>query len=140
MPLPSIGGGTFARRGGPCIKLYLHGHANRPFFHIVITSKYAPLGTHPVEQLGTYDPMPNIENQKLLSLNIERTRYWMGQGATFSRTAAQLLGKAGFLPIHPETYMKAWRNRYKEADDAEAKKVAEAAAGSGPSQPPSSSS
>ncbi|ODN00594.1 putative 28S ribosomal protein S16, mitochondrial [Orchesella cincta] len=138
MPLPSIGGGVFSRGGGPVIKLFLHGHANRPFFHIIITDKFAPLGTHPVEQLGTYDPMPNSENQKLLSLNIERTRYWMGQGAAFSPTASKLLGKAGFLPIYPETYEAAWRNRYKAAE--EANKAAEAASEGQPSQPPSSSS
>lgn len=48
-----------------------------------------------MEQLGTYDPMPNADNQKLLSLNVDRTRYWMGQGAVFSTHLAQLLG--GFI-------------------------------------------
>lgn len=69
--------------------------------------------------------MPNKDNQKLLSLNIERTRYWMGEGATFSRNVAMVLGLAGFLPNHPRTYIEAWRYRYKEAADADAKKAEE---------------
>jgi small subunit ribosomal protein S16 len=124
-----------------CIKLFLHGHANRPFFHIAITNKFAKHGTHPVEQLGTYDPMPNKDNQKLVSLNIERVRYWMGQGAEFSLNTARLLGRVGFLPVHPTTYAEAWRHRYKEAADAEAKRSAEGdGQASGTTQPPSSSS
>lgn len=58
---------------------------------------YLPPDAPPVEQLGTYDPMPNRDNQKLLSLNIERARFWMGQGAYFSPSLSQLLGKIPFL-------------------------------------------
>lgn len=119
--------------------MVLHGHANRPFFHIGVTYKFAPPGTHLHEQLGTYDPLPNKDNQKLLSLNVERTRHWMGQGATFSRHVAMLLGRAGFLPNHPRTYLEAWRYRYKEAAEAEAKKAAEASGEASVNQPPSSS-
>lgn len=62
----------------------------------------------PVEQLGTYDPMPNLENQKLLSLNVERTRYWMGQGAIFSTPIAKLLGTTSFISrvLLVEYYLK----------------------------------
>jgi len=64
----------------------------------------------------------------------------MGEGAEFSIGLSKILGVAGFLPVHPETYREAWRFRYKEAEDAK-KAAAEAAAdGSAPSQPPSSSS
>lgn len=34
--------------------------------------------------------------------------------------AAELLGIAGLLPIHPRTYMTAWRNREKAAAAAAA--------------------
>jgi len=83
----------------------------------------------PVEQLGTYDPMPNADNQKLVSLNVERVRYWMGQGAFFSQGLQKLLGIVGFLPIHPETYRDGWRARFKEAE--EAKKAQEKVDGDG---------
>ena len=65
----------------------------------------------PIEQVGTYDPIPNVHNEKLVSFNFERIQYWIAKGAQVSRPAAELLGLAGFLPIHPRMYMKAWRNR-----------------------------
>ncbi|OXA63888.1 probable 28S ribosomal protein S16, mitochondrial [Folsomia candida] len=127
MPLPAVGGAALLADKGPkIIRLALHGHANRPFFHIVLTNCKVKRDDLPVEQLGTYDPMPNLENQKLLSLNVERTRYWMGQGAIFSTPIAKLLGQVGFLDIHPQTYIDAWRTRFDDARiEAETKKATE---------------
>jgi len=55
--------------------------------------------------------MPNIYNEKLVSFNFERIQYWLTKGAQVSKPVADLLGLAGFLPVHPRTYMRAWRNR-----------------------------
>lgn len=84
-----------------------------------------------IEQVGTYDPLPNQYNERLVSFNFERIRYWLGKGAHMSTPAAELLGISGIIPIHPRTYMTAWRNRQKEAveqnqtsgEDNEASKV-----------------
>lgn len=46
-----------------------------------------------------------------MALNFERIRYWIGNGAALTTPVAQLLGLAGFYPIHPSSYMQAWRNR-----------------------------
>lgn len=70
-----------------------------------------------IEQIGTYDPMPNENNEKLVSFNFERVRYWIGNGSHIATPVAELLGIAGFLPIHPKTYMTAWRNRRALADE-----------------------
>lgn len=75
-----------------------------------------------IEQVGSYDPLPNQFNEKLVSLNLERIRYWLGNGAQASGPVAELLGLSGLLPIHPKTYMTAWRNR---ATDIEEPKKAE---------------
>lgn len=47
----------------------------------------------PIEQLGTFDPMPNENNEKLVSFNFERIGYWLGEGADVSKPVAELLGK-----------------------------------------------
>lgn len=73
-----------------------------------------------IEQVGTYDPIPNQFNQQMVSLNYERIRHWMGSGAHLSKPVAELLGISGFLPVYPKTYMDAWRNR-KAAAEEEAK-------------------
>ena len=64
-----------------------------------------------IEQVGSFDPLANEQNQKLVSFNFERIRHWLGKGAHMSTPVAELLGLSGLLPIHPRTYMTAWRNR-----------------------------
>jgi len=127
--LPSTGGAPLQPQLGPIlIRFNLHGHANRPFFHIVVTNtkvKNLKRKLPVVEQIGSYDPMPNTKNQKLVSLNVERMRYWMGQGATVSYPVARLMGLVGFLDIHPSTYADSWRTRFKQAKEAEENKLKE---------------
>lgn len=48
---------------------------------------------HVIEQVGSYDPMPNERQEKLVGLNLERIRYWIGNGAHLSLPVSQLLGK-----------------------------------------------
>lgn len=63
------------------------------------------------EQVGTYDPIVNEHGEKLCALNIERIIYYLAQSIEVSTEVQQLLGLAGLLPQHPETYRAAWRNR-----------------------------
>jgi len=105
------------------MKLEEKGCENRKYFHIVVTkSTYPPIKskfhpTHirryiqPIEQLGSYDPLINANGEKLCSLNLERIVYYLAQGIELDQGTAQLLGLAGVLPQHPETYRTAWRNR-----------------------------
>lgn len=82
------------------LRLAMHGCKNRPFFHIVaIHAKRARNSGKYLEQLGTYDPMPNNHNEKLVSLNLERIRFWLGSGAQMSRPVAMLLGKYFLNPF-----------------------------------------
>ncbi|KAK4884315.1 hypothetical protein RN001_000586 [Aquatica leii] len=108
---PSSGIGNFAANSAKVIRLLRKGCANRPFYHIVVAEarndQHAPV----IEQLGTYDPLPNEHNEKLVSLNYERIQYWIGNGADTSKPVDHLLGLAGFFPVHPKQYLMAWRNR-----------------------------
>ncbi|CAG9864300.1 unnamed protein product [Phyllotreta striolata] len=93
------------------IRFQRQGCTNRPFYHIIVADVKSDIHFPPIEQLGTHDPIANENNEKLTSLNYERIRYWLSQGATTSRPVQELLGLAGFFPIHPRSYMTAWRNR-----------------------------
>ncbi|KAK8374649.1 hypothetical protein O3P69_011921 [Scylla paramamosain] len=75
---------------------------------------------HVIEQLGTYDPMVNVHGEKLVALNTERINHWIGQGAGISTSCAVLLGLSGLLPIHPRSYMTAWRSRRSSAKEEKA--------------------
>lgn len=70
-----------------------------------------------IEQLGSYDPQANEHNEKLCALNLERIAFWIGRGALISKPVEELLGLSGLLPIHPRTYMTAWRNRRRIFDE-----------------------
>ncbi|EZA52897.1 hypothetical protein DMN91_010456 [Ooceraea biroi] len=93
------------------IRFARYGCTNRPFYHIVLMDVKKDPRRPPIEQLGTYDPIPNVYNERLVSFNYERIQYWLAQGAQISKPIANLLGLAGFFPVHPRTYLKAWRNR-----------------------------
>nr|CAG4645282.1 EOG090X0KAD [Leptodora kindtii] len=93
------------------IRLNRHGCTNRPFYHIVVQKKWDTQDGPVVEQVGSYDPLPNSNNEKLVAFNFQRIQHWIASGSTISNPVAQLLGLSGFLPIHPSTLIEAWRNR-----------------------------
>uniref|UniRef100_A0A3P9JGF1 Small ribosomal subunit protein bS16m n=1 Tax=Oryzias latipes TaxID=8090 RepID=A0A3P9JGF1_ORYLA len=95
------------------IRLALAGHkqANRPFYRIVAAYNKRARDSKYIEQLGTYDPLPNIYNEKLVSFNFDRIKYWIGCGAHPTKPVAKLLGLAGFFPLHPMTITEAERRR-----------------------------
>ncbi|TDG51466.1 hypothetical protein AWZ03_001926 [Drosophila navojoa] len=126
---PASGIGRFYKHSAKIIRFARHGCTNRPFFHIVVMERRKNQHQPVIEQVGSYDPLPNVTNERLVALNTERIRYWLGKGAHMSDPVAELLGIAGLLPVHPHTYMTAWRNRKAaaEAAAAEAVKPAETA-------------
>ncbi|GAB0094732.1 Probable 28S ribosomal protein S16, mitochondrial [Sergentomyia squamirostris] len=121
------GTGKFYERSAKIIRLVKYGCTNRPFFHIVVMERRHNQHQPPIEQLGSYDPMPNQYNQKLVSMNVERIRFWIGSGAHISDPVAELLGLSGLLPVHPRSYIQAWRRRAQLAKEAEEKAAADAA-------------
>lgn len=101
--------------GRPSIGLALFGCANRPFYHVCVFPDRA-LGRryegNIIEQLGTFDPLPNSRNEKLVSLNFGRLKYWIGErDAHISVPVLELLGLSGLFPIHPKTFIRARHNR-----------------------------
>lgn len=81
------------------------------------------------EIIGSYDPMPNERDEKLVSLDMERFAYWLGQGAKLTPGVQDLLGEqrvawdkgcdamflmtgiCGVTPISPAVVEKALRVR-----------------------------
>lgn len=67
----------------------------------------------------------NKYGERLVALNVERIRHWIGTGAHISKPSAELLGIAGLLPVHPKTLMTARRNRLAAAAAADNKEESE---------------
>ena len=78
------------------IGLALYGCANRPFFHISVMPRIfisqQKWSDRVIEQVGSYDPLPNKHNEKMVAINYERVRYWISKNAKPSRPVAELLG------------------------------------------------
>ena len=108
------------RYGRYIMKLTQRGCSNRPFYHVVVIKSTYPTSRliDPLEQVGTYDALPNANNEKLVALNLERVQHYLAHGVHVSRPVAQLLGLAGLTPQHPDTYAQAWRNREALRDPA----------------------
>ena len=75
------------------IRLSLHGCTNRPFYHFDIHRAYRARNAEPIDKIGTYDPMPNDRNEKLISINFEKLHHWIRQGALPTKQVSMLLGK-----------------------------------------------
>ncbi|KAJ8260019.1 hypothetical protein GJAV_G00176170 [Gymnothorax javanicus] len=82
---------------------------------ITVASEARARDSKYIEQLGSFDPLPNIHNEKLVSFNYERIKYWIGCGAHPTKPVAKLLGLAGFFPLHPMTVTQAERRRNEAA-------------------------
>ena len=84
------------------IRLARFGRRNLPFYRIYVANSESPRDGKHLEIVGTFDPIPQIDNNKHLTLNIERIKYWLSVGAQPSDRVAYLLGRAGVLPMPPQ--------------------------------------
>lgn len=75
------------------IRLARRGSKKKPFYKIVAADSESPRDGRFLEALGTYDPM--VE-PAAITLNEERVRYWMKEGAIPTTTVKSLLKKEGF--------------------------------------------
>ncbi|KAF9941898.1 hypothetical protein BGZ67_003728 [Mortierella alpina] len=87
------------------IKLARHGLKNTPFFHIVVLQSRSRPTRKPIEQLGTYNPIPHKDGTKDITLNFERAKYWISVGAKPSESVARILAKADIIPPRPRPGM-----------------------------------
>jgi small subunit ribosomal protein S16 len=69
-----------------------HGAKKRPFYRIVVADTESPRDGRYLEAVGTYNPVPDPAE---VSLNGDRIKYWIEQGAIPTDTVKGLLKKEG---------------------------------------------
>lgn len=70
------------------IRLRRMGKTHAPFYRVVVSdSRRTPIASA-VEEVGHYNPRPTPPD---IRLDVERVRYWQGQGALLSPTVKKLL-------------------------------------------------
>ena len=76
------------------IRLQKLGRRNKAYFRIVVTdARVKRQGTY-LEKLGQYDPIES-DKEKQLSVNTDRVKHWVAQGAQATEAVAHLLRKRG---------------------------------------------
>ena len=72
------------------IRLRRMGAKKAPYYRIVVADSRSPRDGRFIEEIGTYDPM--AENDKV-TVNMERAKYWIANGAQPTDTGRGLLKK-----------------------------------------------
>ena len=118
------------------IRLTRMGRKKKPFYRIVVADSRAPRDGRYIECVGTYN---SITNPAEVTIQEDRTNYWLDQGATPSDTVRNILQhqgmmfkrsmrKRGFDDARVEEEMKKWEvlqieKKSREKEKAEKKKV-----------------
>ena len=77
------------------IRLARGGSKKRPHYSIVAAdSRYARDGRF-LEKLGTYDPLLPKDIEHRVKMDVERVKYWLGEGAQATDRVARMLESAG---------------------------------------------
>jgi small subunit ribosomal protein S16 len=115
------------------IRMSRGGAKKRPFYKIVVADSRRPRDGKFIEKVGFFNPLLPKDKTERLSLDIERIKYWLGQGAQPSERIARFLGEAKLIPMPKQRNnpikalpKKKAQEKLKKAEDA--KKAAEAAA------------
>ncbi len=99
------------------IRLTRGGRKNRPHYSVVVADKRSPRDGRFIEKLGSYNPLLAKDDANRVTLNAERIKHWLDQGALPSDRVAIFLGKAGIAP------MPAQKNNPKKAEQSEKTKL-----------------
>ena len=80
------------------IRLARGGSKKRPFYAIVAADSRMPRDGRFIEKLGTYNPMLPKDSEERVKMNMERVKYWVGEGAQPTDRVSRMLEAAGELP------------------------------------------
>ena len=108
------------------IRMSRQGRTNRPHFRIGVYDVRTRRDGPPIEYLGHYDPLRKAEDGAM-TLDDERVRYWLSQGASVSETMTSFLKRRGIaMPLRAR---RATKHRPKKTARAVARKAKAGATG-----------
>ena len=108
------------------LRLSMGGTKKRPVYKIVVAeSRFARDGRF-IEKLGFFNPLLPKDKKERIGLNIERIKYWLGEGAKPTIRVQRILGEKELMSMpekgnNPQKAIPK-KDRKKEEPKAEAKK------------------
>lgn len=76
------------------LRLKRMGAHKKPFYRIVAADARAPRDGKFIEEIGYYDPM---KDPKVIEIDAEKAKKWLGNGAQPTDTVKALLKKQGII-------------------------------------------
>ncbi len=115
------------------IRMSRGGRKNVPYYRIVVADKRFARDGRFIERLGTYNPMLPKEGGQRVTLNAERIKHWLAQGAQPSFRVATFLSQAGLAPApekrnNPQKGQPSEKTKLRIAEKEEKRKAAAEAA------------
>ncbi|MBT5432047.1 MAG: 30S ribosomal protein S16 [Alphaproteobacteria bacterium] len=107
------------------IRLSRGGAKKRPMYRIVVAESRSARDGRFIERIGLYQPMLPADHPERLTMNVDRIKYWLSQGAQPTDRVAVFLGNAEIIPM-PERTKGIGKQKVLEVEKAA--KAAEAAA------------
>ena len=114
------------------IRMSRGGAKKRPFYKIVVADSRRPRDGKFIEKVGFFNPLLPKDKKERLSLDLDRIKFWLSQGAQPSERIARFLGEANIIPMPKQRNnpikalpKKKAQEKLKKAE--EAKKAAEEA-------------
>jgi small subunit ribosomal protein S16 len=120
------------------IRLARGGAKKRPVYRIVVADGRSPRDGRFIEKLGTYNPMLPKDSAERVTLDAERAKHWLDQGAQPTDRVARFLDAAGVRTRTARSNPKKGEpgEKAKERAEARAAKEAEAQAADAPAEEP----
>ncbi|AXX99325.1 30S ribosomal protein S16 [Profundibacter amoris] len=112
------------------IRLARGGSKKRPFYRIVAADSRMPRDGRYIEKLGTYNPLLPKDSEERVKMDMERVKYWLGEGAQPTDRVSRFLEAAGVL----EKKTRNNPNKGKPGDKAVARAEEKAAKAAAPAE------
>ena len=79
------------------IRLARGGSKKRPFYRIVAADSRMPRDGRFIEKLGTYNPLLPKDSEERVKMDVERVKYWLGEGAQVTDRVSRFLEAADVI-------------------------------------------
>ena len=110
------------------MRLSMGGTKKRPVYKVVVADSRFPRDGRFIEKIGFFNPLIPKDKKERMSLDAERVKYWLGQGAQPTIRVARILGENQIIPMpakgnNPQKAIpkKDRKNKDKSEDKEEAK-------------------